>query len=203
MVSTTIDFDLLLYNQIAIVKGSTTMLFIKGGSGSTYYGYNNKYLDIARTINEKYGLTVAVSSNNLFSVIDLKAEFQSVFTAMNTHYQVLFAGVSSGAVAASEQSPDIYDLQKLLLINPPFTISLPKVKKSLEAKKDATFNFVFGSNDPTYRFLPLLDNIKSQSSINLKIVEWADHNFKNMENEFKSLFVKFVEDNSKYQNNTI
>lgn len=193
MIDFSTDYNLHLNNQIAIVKGSTTMLFIKGGSGSTYYGYNNKYLDIARTINEKYGLTVAVSSNMLFSVIDLKAEFQSVFTAMNTHYQVLFAGVSSGAVAAIEQSPDIYDLQKLLLINPPFTISLPKVKKSLEAKKDATFNFVFGSNDPTYRFLPLFDNVKTQSSINLKIVDGADHNFKGMENEFKSLFVKFVE----------
>lgn len=203
MINLSTDFAMIFNNQIAIVKGSTTMLFIKGGSGSTYYGYNNKYLDIARTINEKYGLTVAVSSNKLFSVIDLKSEFQSVFTAMNTHYQVLFAGVSSGAVAAIEQSPDIYDLQKLLLINPPFTISLPKVKKSLEAKKDATFNFVFGSNDPTYRFLPLFDNVKTQSSINLKIVEGADHNFKGMENEFKSLFVKFVEDNSKYQNITI
>ena len=188
------DFDLIINNQIAIVKGSTTLLFIKGGSGSTYYGYNNKYLDIARTINEKYGLTVAVSSNMLFSLIDLKAEFQSVFTAMNTHYQVLFAGVSSGAVAAIEQSPDIYDLQKLLLINPPFTISLPKVKKSLEAKKDATFNFVFGANDPTYRFLPLLDNVKSQSTINLKIVEGADHNFKGMESEFKDLFFYFVDE---------
>ncbi len=188
------DFDLIINNQIAIVKGSTTLLFIKGGSGSTYYGYNNKYLDIARTINEKYGLTVAVSSNMLFSLIDLKAEFQSVFTAMNTHYQVLFAGVSSGAVAAIEQSPDIYDLQKLLLINPPFTISLPKVKKSLEAKKDATFNFVFGANDPTYRFLPLLDNVKSQSTINLKIVEGADHNFKGMESEFKELFFYFVDE---------
>ena len=199
------DFDLIINNQIAIVKGSTTLLFIKGGSGSTYYGYNNKYLDIARTINEKYGLTVAVSSNMLFSLIDFKAEFQSVFTAMNTNYQVLFAGVSSGAVAAIEQSPDIYDLQKLLLINPPFTISLPKVKKSLEAKKDATFNFVFGSNDPTfnfvfgsndptYRFLPLLDNVKSQSTINLKIVEGADHNFKGMESEFKEFFFYFVDE---------
>lgn len=193
MIDFSTDYNLHLNNQIAIVKGSTTMLFIKGGSGSTYYGYNNKYLDIARTINEKYGLTVAVSSNKLFSVIDLKAEFQSVFTALNNHYQVLFAGVSSGAVAAIEQSLDIYDLQKLLLINPPFTISLPKVKKSLEAKKDATFNFVFGSNDPTYRFLPLLDNVKSQSTINLKMVEGADHNFKGMEKEFKELFINFVE----------
>lgn len=192
MINTFAEFDLILNNQIAIVKVSTTMLFIKGGSGSNYYGYNNKYLDIARTINEKYGLTVAVSSNKLFSKIDLKSELQSVFKAMNTHYLVLFAGVSSGAVAAIEQSPDIYDFQKLLLINPPFTISLPKIKRSLEAKKGASFNFVFGSNDPTYRFLPLLDNVKSQSPINLKIVEGADHNFKGMQNEFKSLFVKFV-----------
>lgn len=189
------DFDLILNNQIAIVKGSTTMLFIKCGSGSTYYGYNNKYLDIARTINQKYGLTVAVSSNKIFSVIDLKEELQSVFTALNTHHQVLFAGVSLGAVSAIEQSPDIYDLQNILLINPPITISLPKIKRSLEAKKGACFNFVFGSNDPTYRFLPLLDNVKSQSTINLKIVEWADHNFKGMEKEFKGLFINFVENN--------
>ena len=195
MINTFAEFDLILNNQIAIVKGFNTMLFIKGGSGSTYYGYNNKYLDIARTINEKYGLTVAVSSNKLFSVIDLKAEFQSVFTALNTHHQVLFAGVSSGAIAAIEQSPDIYDLQKLLLINPPITISLPKIKRSLETKKGACFNFVFGSNDPSYRFLPLLDNVKSQSSINIKIVEGADHNFKGMEKEFKELFINFVENN--------
>lgn len=128
-------------------------------------------------------------------MIDLKAEFQSVFTALNNHYQVLFAGVSSGAVVAIEQSPDIYDLQKLLLINPPITISLPKIKRSLEAKKDAFFNFVFGSNDPTHRFLPLLDNVKSQSTINLKIVEGADHNFKGMEKEFKEQFINFVESN--------
>ena len=114
---------------------------------------------------------------------------------MNTHHQFFFAGVSSGAVAAIEQSPDIYDLQKILLINPPITISLPKIKRSLEAKKGACFNFVFGSNDPTYRFLPLLDNVKSQSTINLKIVEGADHNFKGMESEFKELFINFVENN--------
>lgn len=123
------NIDLLLNNRIAIVKGSTTMLFIKGGRGSTYYGYNNKYLNIARTINEKYGLTVAVSSNKLFSNIALKSELQSVFTALNTHYQVLYAGVSSGAVAAIEQASDIHGLQKFLLINQPVTISPTKDKK--------------------------------------------------------------------------
>lgn len=114
---------------------------------------------------------------------------------MNPHHQVLFAGVSSGAVATIEQSLDIYDLQKLLLINPPITISLPKIKRSLEAMKGACFNFAFGSNDPSYRFLPLFDNVKFQSPINLKIVEGAVHNFKGMESEFKVLFINFVENN--------
>ena len=50
-------------------------------------------------------------------------------------------------------------------------------------------------NCHSFRFLPLLDNVKSQSSINLKIVEGADHNFKGMESEFKELFVNFVENN--------
>lgn len=87
---------------------------------------------------------------------------------MNTHYQVLFAGVSSGAVVAIEQSPDIYDLQKLLLINPPITISLPKIKRSLEAKKDAFFNFVFGSNDPTHRFFFYLITLNLNQQLTLR-----------------------------------
>jgi len=43
------------------------------------------------------------------------------------------------------------------------------------------------------RIYPLLDKVKSQSSLNLKIVEGADHNFKGMESEFKELFINFVE----------
>lgn len=52
-------------------------------------------------------------------------------------------------------------------------------------------------NCHSFRSLPLLDNVKSQSSINLMIVERTDHNFKGMESEFKSLFVNFVENNLK------
>lgn len=120
------DFDLVFNNQIAIVKGSSSMLFIKSGSSSTYYGYNNKYLDIAK----KYGITVAASSNKLFSKIDLQAELESVFTDLNIHHQVLFAGVSLGAVAAIEQSPDIYGLQKLLLYKSTYYNFTTKDKES-------------------------------------------------------------------------
>ena len=47
-----------------IIKGSSNIiLFIKSGQDGSMYGYENKYLKIAKNINKKYGATVICSSN--------------------------------------------------------------------------------------------------------------------------------------------
>ena len=58
---------------IGYIPGSTKVLFIKTGQGGTIYGYDNKYLDLATQVNEKYGYSVFVSA----TTIDTKESFQN------------------------------------------------------------------------------------------------------------------------------
>ena len=39
---------------IGYIPGSAKALFIKTGQGGSIYGYENKYLDLAFEVNEKY-----------------------------------------------------------------------------------------------------------------------------------------------------
>lgn len=57
------DYDHVVGNQYGMIKGGPELLFIKTGRSGTIYGYENKYLEIAREVNKKYGCSVAVSAN--------------------------------------------------------------------------------------------------------------------------------------------
>lgn len=45
------------------IKGSNKIVFIKAGQDCSMYGYKDKYLRIAKRINEKYDYTIICSSN--------------------------------------------------------------------------------------------------------------------------------------------
>ena len=49
--------------EYGIIKGNSTIVFIKAGQNGSIYGYENKYLTIAGKLNKKYGYTVISSSN--------------------------------------------------------------------------------------------------------------------------------------------
>ena len=49
--------------QYGVVNGSNTIVFIKAGANGSMYGYENKYLQIAKNINKSHGYTVICSSN--------------------------------------------------------------------------------------------------------------------------------------------
>ena len=46
-----------------IIDGSNIIVFIKAGLLGSCYGYENKYLQIGRNLNEKYGCSVISASN--------------------------------------------------------------------------------------------------------------------------------------------
>ena len=54
----TMDFDQIISDtkeqiKIGHIRGTKKVLFIKTGQGGTIYGYEGKYLDLAKVINEK------------------------------------------------------------------------------------------------------------------------------------------------------
>ena len=46
-----------------IVEGNNIVVFIKAGQNGSLYGYQNKYIKMARRLKEKYGCSVICSSN--------------------------------------------------------------------------------------------------------------------------------------------
>ena len=46
-----------------IVNGNNTIVFIKAGQDGSLYGYQDKYIKMAKRLNQKYGCSVICSSN--------------------------------------------------------------------------------------------------------------------------------------------
>ena len=72
MQTKTEDFEIIFSKTIdgeevnyGIIEGNNTILLIKAGQDGSMYGYENKYLTIARNINKEFGYTVICSSNPL------------------------------------------------------------------------------------------------------------------------------------------
>ena len=49
--------------EYGIVKGNSIVVFIKVGQNGSIYGFENKYLIIAKKLNKEYGYSVIISSN--------------------------------------------------------------------------------------------------------------------------------------------
>ena len=47
-----------------IVEGNNTIVFIKAGQDGSLYGYQNKYIKMARRLNKKYGCSVICIMNH-------------------------------------------------------------------------------------------------------------------------------------------
>lgn len=43
--------------EYGIVNGDNTIVFIKAGQNGSLYGYNNKYIKMAKRLNSKYGIS--------------------------------------------------------------------------------------------------------------------------------------------------
>lgn len=71
-----------------IIKGNSTILFIKRGQNGTIYGYNNKYLKLARLVNSKNGCSIVCSSNN-YDGIDSLGSAIKVINKYFTKYQFI------------------------------------------------------------------------------------------------------------------
>ena len=83
--------------EYGIIEGNNTIVFIKSGQNGSIYGYNNKYIKMAKRLNKKYKCTVICSSNpfdgnnpldNAFTVIEK-------YTSKFEDYKVYYLGFSN------------------------------------------------------------------------------------------------------------
>ena len=175
--------------EYGIIEGNSQVVFIKAGAGGTYLGDEEKYLRMARLLNQKSGCTVICASNpdrDSFNQCDFRMLTEYFQNRIADEPSLYFLGSSNGAYQGLVFATRFFRFKKMLLINMPLMLNYHKSKAALDALTDTEVLFVYGENDPSFKYLPFL---KSRYKDRFKIlaVEGADHNFEGMIDDYIGL----------------
>ena len=172
--------------EYGIIEGNNTIVFIKSGQNGSIYGYNNKYIKMAKRLNKKYKCTVICSSNpfdgnnpldNAFTVIE---KYASKFE----DYKVYYLGFSNGALIGAY-------FGIMLLVNMPLIYDINLIKNNLNNFNNEKITIVYGSLDYSINSLENIKDIKS-NRMDIKVVPNEDHYFSKDEEDFYSLPEKYL-----------
>lgn len=154
------------------------------------YGRDNKYLRIAKRINEQYGYSVVVSANPVEYDCNLELEVNYISDELGAYDEMYFIDISNGAIIGARQGFGINGIQKMLLINGPLMINYHKTIKGIKAFGVKPIDVVYGENDPSAMYTVWLENEKI-SNCDVRIIPGADHNFSGMEDVFEDIIVRW------------
>ena len=179
--------------EYGIIEGNNTIVFIKSGQNGSIYGYNNKYIKMAKRLNKKYKCTVICSSNpfdgnnsldNAFTVIEK-------YTSKFEDYKVYYLGFSNGALIGAYFGINYPKIKRMLLVNMPLIYDINLIKNNLNNFNNEKVTIVYGSLDYS---INLFENIKDIQSnrVDIKVILNEDHYFSKDEEDFYSLPEKYL-----------
>ena len=179
--------------EYGIIEGNNTIVFIKSGQNGSIYGYNNKYIKMAKRLNKKYKCTVICSSNpfdgnnpldNAFTVIEK-------YTSKFEDYKVYYLGFSNGALIGAYFGINYPKIKRMLLVNMPLIYDINLIKNNLNNFNNEKVTIVYGSLDYSINLLENIKDIKS-NRVDIKVILNEDHYFSKDEEDFYSLTEKYL-----------
>ena len=179
--------------EYGIIEGNNTIVFIKSGQNGSIYGYNNKYIKMAKRLNKKYKCTVICSSNpfdgnnpldNAFTVIEK-------YTSKFEDYKVYYLVFSNGALIGAYFGINYPKIKRMLLVNMPLIYDINLIKNNLNNFNNEKITIVYGSLDYSINSLENIKDIKS-NRMDIKVVPNEDHYFSKDEEDFYSLPEKYL-----------
>lgn len=179
--------------EYGIIEGNNTIVFIKSGQNGSIYGYNNKYIKMAKRLNKKYKCTVICSSNpfdgnnpldNAFTVIEK-------YTLKFEDYKVYYLGFSNGALIGTYFGINYPKIKRMLLVNMPLIYDINLIKNNLNNFNNEKVTIVYGSLDYSINLLENIKDIKS-NRVDIKVILNEDHYFSKDEEDFYSLPEKYL-----------
>ena len=137
--------------EYGCVVGNNKIVYIKAGMGGNYLGYENKYLKIARKLNEKHGCSVLCVSNPTPLPISVDQTILDAFIKDNdiNNPEMFFFGHSNGCVKGLELGASGITFTRMLLVNMPLMINFHKSIEALSEISQKRVIFVYGEHDPS------------------------------------------------------
>ncbi len=186
-------YDIEISNKIScfsinygIIEGNNTILFIKVGQNGSIYGYDNKYLKIAKYMHQKFGCTVICASNpydGKTNLLEFDMNFIDTYCKKFKSYNIYYMGISNGAVIGANWGHLYPQIIKMLLINPPLFINWHKIKSGLSHLKETSATIIIGELDPSFKFAGMI-NLINNNKLHLITLSNVDHNFTNNLSDF-------------------
>lgn len=178
--------------KYGIIDGNETIFYIKVGQNGSIIGEKDKYIKIAKDINENYGFTVIVASNP-YNLSNPLANDMYVISEYKRKRNlegddIYFMGYSNGALVGSLYGSKYKNIKRMLLINPPIQ---EDAFDGLKEFNGEFVTFIYGDLDYSYPYLIHLFPYLNEK-IGLELIEDADHHFKGMDDVFSSLPEKYL-----------
>lgn len=189
------QYDKVIEKQFGIIKGEKYLVFIKTGRGGSIEGFENKYLNICSFLFEKYGYTFVVSANPKDSACDLEEEIKCISKYIGDYKEIFFVGISNGASIGAAQCRKIEKIKNAILINAPLMINFHKIKEGAKKFRGNNMYFLYGEDDPSFRYIEILKSIKN-TACKYKIIKGEGHDFskESLIYELNYFLAEFIDD---------
>ena len=197
------DFDLCITSKIGeqiidygIIFGEKNIVIVKSGQDGSYRGFDNKYLKMAKDINNKYGYSVICCSNPF----DGNNPLDDVFKIIKDKFKqkdskkIYYIGYSNGALIGAWFG-NHYKIDKMVLVNGPLMFNYHKTKDGANNFTGTKMTFVYGDEDQSIKYTELLKNITNKK-VKIEIVENEDHHFSKNWEDFYSIPEKYLFDDT-------
>ena len=193
------DFDKIIHSKLkdiaiidyGIVNGNNTIVFIKAGQNGSLYGYENKYLQIALNINNKYGYTVICSSNPFDgnNPLDNAMKIINNYCRKNNYedYKIYYMGHLNGGLIGLWFGVNYEKIERMLVINTPLMYNWHKIKEGIQKFKGNKLTL----EDQSINYVGLINPLENDI-VKLKIIEGQDHHFSKDIYDFKKLPEEFL-----------
>ena len=176
-----------------IVEGNNIIVFIKAGQNGSLYGYQNKYIKMAKRLNQKYGCSVICSSNPFDgnNPLDNAMEVIEDYAKRFDDFKIYYLGYSNGALIGAWFGIKYPKIKRMALVNGPLMYNLYKTKEGALSFKGESINFIYGEHDQSIGYIELLKSIENDK-IKVFIEQGQDHHFSKSEEDFQQIPEKYL-----------
>ncbi len=173
-----------------IIKGNNTMVLIKAGLDGSMYGYNNKYLRMAESINNNYGYTIICSSNPSCTEDPLQDAMEMINDYCKkenySEYTIYYMGYSNGGLHGAWYGYKYPLIRRMILVNAPLMFNWHKTKDGIKQYSGEKLTLIYGSQDQSIGFVDLLKPLLNDK-VKLEIIDGENHLFSNGKYDFIKL----------------
>ena len=176
-----------------IVEGNNIIVFIKAGQDGSLYGYQNKYIKMARRLNKKYGCSVICSSNPFDgnNPLDNAMEIIEDYAKIFDNYKIYYLGYSNGALIGAWFGVKYPKIKRMALVNGPLMYNFHKTKEGALSFNGAMISFIYGEYDQSIGYIDLLKNMENDK-IKVFVEKGQDHHFSKSEESFQEIPEKYL-----------